>query len=188
MIGAGILRGFFGRKLWRDENFDLLTATTPGNNNLPTKVYPPGVGIPYPGFPATVITEFPGHKEYNHDALTGAGKAEIRPHLHFACTTAAAGDIKWFFEYRIAHGSSVQSGTVSVVVAAGGVAWVEQKVEIGQILLDAGVADIGAQIGFRFYRSPADPPDTYPDTVIVNGTAGWHYPLNSAGSRGIFTK
>lgn len=186
-IGDGKNGAFFNTIVWEDENFDILAARVPGNNNLPTPVLAPGTGVPYPSFPNSGITEFIGHKEYNHAAANGHGVAAIRPHFHWMPSNTDTGNLKIFFEYRIIFGSAVQTGVISAIQAANGAAWIEQRKEIGIILLDEGVAHIGAQIGFRFYRSAADPEDTYGGTAIFC-TAGWHFPINSAGSRSVFEK
>lgn len=55
------------------------------------------------------------------------------------------------------------------------------------IVACAALCHVGVQIAIRFYRNPADAQDTYPDTVIAY-TAGWHYPVDSAGSVGVLTK
>ena len=186
-IGPGIIRGFYGRVLYVDENFDILAATVPGNNNLPDPVIRPGTGIPYAGFSNSGITEFPGHKEYDHGGSLVEGIARIIPHFHWSPTTNDAGIVKFFFEYNIVNDSTVISGTIAVTDISSGVAWQEQVKSFEDILFTAGLLHIGTQIAFRFYRDPSDPEDTYPATVVLH-TAGWHYPVDSSGSIGVFLK
>lgn len=189
-IGETRHPGFNAGVLWRDENFDILAAAVPGNNNLPTPVV--YQGIPYAGFPGGAIAEVPVHKEYNHCGLIrqkGVVKPQIRPHIHFSPTTANAGNVKWFFAYRIHFGAVEIVGTLSVVYALSGVAWQEQRVELGAIEFPETLWNTGVQIGGRFYRDPTgDAEDTYPDTVVITDTAGWHFPIDSDGSIGIFEK
>ena len=189
-VGDGRVAGFFPKPLWLDENFDLLTATVPGNNNLPTPVVAPGTGIPYAGFPNVGITEFAGHKEYNHDgAVYPRYPAQIRPHIHWASSTTSIGNFKIFFEYRITNGGVTIEGTQSELVTTLGDSWAMHSVEIGDpIIFPAGLREeIGQQIGFRFYRDAGDAEDNYTGTIIFH-TAGWHYPTDSKGSRSVFAK
>ena len=196
-VGEGLIPGFNSGVLWRDENFDILSAAVPGNNDLPTPVVRPGTSLLYAGFPnGQAIVEASVHKEYNHEAITrqkndksGPVLPQIRPHVHFSPISAAAGDIKWFFEYYIHAGVNFTSGVISAVQAAGGVAWREQKLEIGAIEFPVGLQNIsGIQISGRFYRNPQDVDDTYEDTAVITDSAGWHYPVDSNGSIGIFAK
>lgn len=192
MIGEGRIPGFNAGVLWRDENFDILAATVPGNNALPSPVVHPGTGIPYAGFPANAIAEVPVHKEYNHCGLIvpkSGVNPQIRPHIHFSPTTANAGNVKWFFAYRLHFDGVETTGVISAVAALGGVAWKEQRIELGTIEIPEALRLVGLQIGGRFYRDPVgDAEDTYPGTVVVTDTAGWHFPIDSDGSIGIFTK
>lgn len=192
VIGESRVAGFNAGVLWLDENFDILSIDAPGNNNSPTPVMRPDTGLFYAGFPNIGVSEQFLHKEYNHDAIIlpkGGVNPQIRPHVHFSPVSAAAGNVKWFFEYFIHSGSVSTSGTLSIVVSAGGVAWQEQIVEIGVIEFPAPLQGItGIQIGGRLYRDPSDPEDTYGATVAITDTAGWHYPVDSDGSIGIFAK
>lgn len=190
-IGEGRVAGFNDGVLWVDENFDLLVVTIPSANNLPTAITRPGTSIQYAGFPSDSLTEVPVHKEYNHDAIVrqkGLIVPQIRPHVHFSPVSSAAGDVKWFFEYHIHFGDQSISGTLSVVTPVSGVAWQEQRVEIGVIELPEALWTVGAQIGCRFYRDPSDPEDTYNDTVAITDSAGWHYAVDSDGSIGVMSK
>lgn len=196
-VGEGLIPGFNSGVLWRDENFDILAADSPGNNDLPTPVIRPGTGIPYAGFVnGQNIVEAIVHKEYNHEAIirpkndkSGLVVPQIRPHGHFAPVSAAAGNVKLFFEYYIHFGADAISGTISVATPVNGVAWQEQRVEIGAIEFPEALRDkTGIQIGGRFYRDPQDAEDTYADDIVVTDSMGWHYPIDSDGSIGIFSK
>lgn len=196
-IGEGLVPGFNNSVLWRDENFDILAAAVPGNNDLPTPIMRPGTGLFYAGFVnGQAITEASVHKEYNHGAITrpkndksGLVLPQIRPHAHFAPVSAAAGNVKLFFEFYIHFGPDSISGTISAVQAVGGVAWQEQRLEIGAIEFPEALQDqSGIQISGRFYRDPQDAADTYADDIVITDSAGWHYPVDSDGSIGIFSK
>lgn len=191
MIGEGRVPGFNNGVLWRDENFDMLAASVPGNNALPLAVIEPVTGIPYASFPSNALTEIPVHKEYNHCAIIRVKSGvvpQIRPHIHFSPTTVAGGNVKWFFGYRIHFGEAQITGVISAVAAMGLVAWREQRIEIGAIEFPETLWTTGTQIGGRFYRDPSDLEDTYPDAVVITDTAGWHYAIDSDGSIGIFQK
>lgn len=197
-IGATRYPGFNEGVTWKDENFDALAATVPGNNNLPTPIIRPGTGIPHAGFPSNAVAEVPFHKEYNHDAIIvpkasfigAATPPQIRPHIHFSPTTADAGDVKWFFEYYIHFGDESISGTLSKVATLSGVPWQEQRVEIGVIEFPVALYGVtGVQIGGLFYRDPTgDIEDTYPESVVITDSVGWHYPVDSSGSIDVFNK
>lgn len=190
MIGEGRVPGFNAGVLWRDENFDILAVAVPGNNNLPTPVV--YQGIPYAGFPANAIAEVPVHKEYNHCGIIVPKSGvvpQIRPHIHFSPTTANAGSVEWFFAYRAHFGEFEITGTLSAVAVLSGVAWREQRLELGAIEFPETLWTTGVQIGGRFYRDPVgSAADDYPDTVVITDTAGWHFPIDSDGSIGIFAK
>jgi len=124
-------------------------------------------------------------KEYNHDGKEGVS---IQVHGHFAPTTTASGDYRMFVDYDIERNGSgqVASGTLSAVKTASGVAWQSEFLDFGEI--PGYEAQIGDQIGFRLYRVPTDSEDTYTDDVAVVFTFGYHYQLDTIGSRQIVAK
>jgi len=73
-----------------------------------------------------------------------------------------------------------------ITAAATGVAWTAQKA-IFPAISGAGV-EIGSQIAFRFFRDPTDIADTYPDDAAITMTLGFHYEIDTPGSRQITTK
>lgn len=124
-------------------------------------------------------------REINHDYAEGG---DIQVHLHWCPTTANSGNVEWFVDYTIDRNNvgNLASGTLSVVDSADGTAWTPTVVEIGTI--DGTNFKLGDQCAFRLYRVPNGTNDTYPDDAAIAHTFGYHYPINSVGSRQIITK
>jgi hypothetical protein len=110
----------------------------------------------------------------------------IRPHIHWAPKTNAAGNVKWQLSYSIAdaNGNFGAEATLKAV-AAGGAAWKHVVTEF-ETLAMAGL-HIGAIIAFRIFRNPADGEDTYEDDAYLL-SLGVHFQQDRAGSTGVFTK
>jgi len=165
---------------WKDENFDLLAFSATGNNPLPDPIDLDNTNIKVAGFPATQIREVSGTKEINHDAMLGG---IIAPHIHWMPTTANAGNVVWRAEFYISYTNEpLVQGSFKIVSPASGVAWGNGRVnsEFGEFF--NSLTEIGGQLSFRLYRDTTDLDDTYPDTVAAQ-TFGYHYQLDSAGSR-----
>ncbi len=181
LIGTGFQPGFLPEPQWRDENFDPLAVTIPGNNAAPVKLNVPGTSLFMASFPNIAITEVPvSGKEVNHDWVPGTN---LSVHAHILKATAVAGDVKLSFEYRVSKkGQAPIYGTISAVQAVPATAWVDSDfIVIGEIDMST-FTGIGAQVTFRLFRDPADVADTYAGTIVVH-TFGWHYQINSSGSR-----
>lgn len=124
--------------------------------------------------------------ELNHD---WAEATVIKPHVHWAPTTADAGSVEWFLQWFAVLGT-VNTGiaTVAVLQAASGVAWAEQRAGFPDITVLAGHL-IGTQMGFSLYRDPGagNPDDDYgADAALL--TVGLHVRVNTLGSREVFVK
>jgi hypothetical protein len=118
--------------------------------------------------------------EVQHDYKTAS---DLVVHIHWAPVNANAGNVKWFVDYTVEEGGNVKSGTLSAVSAAPGVAWQEQRVDIGTI--DGASIKFGNQLGFRLYRVPTDSDDTYGSDAAISFTVGYHYEIDRIGSRNI---
>lgn len=120
--------------------------------------------------------------ELLHDYKEGT---DIYPHLHWAPTTAAAGDVKWQLEYNVvSHGDAISgSTTISVTQAASGIKL--NNAEFAPAISGTG-RKIGDQIMFRLFRNPADAADTYeaPAGLISFGV---HYQVDDIGSTNRFS-
>lgn len=120
-----------------------------------------------------------GAAELLHGYIEGTN---IDFHVHWMPTTADAGNVKWQLEYSWMNmdGTFSAPTTISVVIAAGGTAWVHKVTDIGEIS-GAGKEIISAFV-FRLFRDPADEDDTYAaDAALIQ--AGIHYQVDTLGSR-----
>jgi len=186
LIGSGFQPGFLPAPQWKDENFDPLAVTIPGNNDAPVALNVPGTDLFMASFPNGSLTEVPvSGKEVNHDWVPGTN---LSVHAHILKATAASGNIKLSFEYRVVEdGVAPVYGTISETVAVPTTAWTEEcLVSIGEIDMST-FTDIGAQVTFRLFRDPTDVLDTYAGTIVVL-SFGWHYQVNTSGSRTIGAK
>ena len=171
--------------VWRDDNFAAVSLGI--GVSPPSDVAINGGTIYTKAFDGNATTEqlFFG-TEYNHESKEGA---DIVFHLHWSPTTAAAGDVKWQLTYQWINIDGSFAGaetTISVVQAAGGVAWKANKVSFPDVSGDGML--IGSQIVGRLFRDPTDAADTYPDDAAITGTFGIHYQIDSAGSRQMAVK
>lgn len=184
-IGPGFKPGFYPDSLWDDQNFDVLSIKVPGNNNSPVAYTIPTTGLILPSFSGSTITDVPASKELEHAWEVGT---PIYPHAHIIKLASGAGSIFLGFEYRIAHGTTIVTGTKTLTLAVTAAAVLDQIVfaDLGSIALTA-FTDIGPQVTFRFYRDPTNPADDYAGAIAVT-TVGWHFKRNSAGSRQVTTK
>lgn len=168
---------------WKDENFDPirgLGASAPGLVNLDT------TSIQIVAFDgANTLEQVSSHRELQHDYKEGT---DIVLHVHWMPVNANAGNVEWFIEYYIKTGNTTfATGTVSAIQAAPGVAWQEQRLDVAT--LDGASFVIGAQVSLRLYRDPGvgNPDDTYGSDAAVP-TFGYHYQMDTTGSRQVTTK
>lgn len=171
--------------LWKDENFDVASYRATGAEP-PDVITIPGTNILTVSFDGGNTTEdIDVCKELNHDYKEGTS---IGFHIHWYPTTTGAGNVKWQLQYWMSSqgGAASITDTISVVQAAGGVAWKLQTANFP--LLDLGaLGTIGAQIHFRFFRNPSDGDDTYTGEAAV-ATMGYHYLTDSRGSANMTSK
>lgn len=122
--------------------------------------------------------------ELNHDWAEGT---TIMPHIHWYPTTAGAGNVLWQMEYVIVPRYSLVPGstTITVVQAAGGIAWTERFASLPNILTP-GIT-IGAQMHIRLFRDPTAGADTYGSDAAL-ATFGLHVLINTLGSREVILK
>lgn len=174
-----------GLDKWMDDNF---AAISLGIGATPPDSIPMDGGTIYVrAFDGNATTEqLFFATEYNHDAKNDA---DIQFHLHWSPTTAAAGNVKWQLTYKWVNIDGSFAGaetTISVVQAAGGVAWAGNKVGFPTVS-GAGMR-IGSQIIGRLFRDPGDVADTYGADAAITGTFGIHYVADTDGSRAIGSK
>lgn len=169
---------------WNDLNKSLLPLSTGAN-------VPPIIAVN--GAAYLKVRAFNGNAtvhelgegcEILHDYKEGT---DIQPHLHWAATTAAAGNVKWQLAYMWVDRDGVfeNETIISVTVAASGIAWTEQRTNFPAI---SGTGKhIGSRFQFVLFRDPADAADTYADPAAAFDF-GLHYERDTLGSRQITAK
>jgi hypothetical protein len=170
---------------WRDDNFAGVALAI--GASAPDLIAFNGGTVYVRAFDGNVTMEqLFGGTEYNHEGKEGA---DISLHLHWAPTTANTGNVKWQAAYWWFNANDASPGAetiISVVQAAGGVAWKPQKIAFPTV--SGAGKKIGSQIGIRLFRDPSDAADTYPNDAVIAFTFGIHYECDSDGSREITTK
>lgn len=170
--------------VWDDINKSLLPLTT--GASVPDIIAVNGDSIlKVRSFDGVTVTEELGESlEIIHNYMEGTN---IVPHVHWCPTTSDAGNVKWQLRYMWIDREGVfESGaTISVVAAAGGVAWKEQRTNFPEI------SGTGKHIGSRFifilFRDPTDAADTYTHDAAAFDF-GIHYQIDTIGSRGVTAK
>lgn len=170
--------------VWIDENFNPSTARV--GASIPDLINLDSSNILISAFDGlSTLEAVHDHRELNHNYKEGT---DLSFHIHWCPTTAGAGNVKWNLEYYITarNGSGTKAtGTLSVVVATSGTAWDTIGTVIG--VVSGTNLEIADQISLRLYRDPGDAQDTYASDAAVK-TYGYHYQLNTIGSRTITTK
>lgn len=183
---TGVLRAEGDARLYKDSFISAYSLSSVGQTAPSVRsLFGSGniKGLGFSGNPAAV-NELSGTIEMQHDWAEGT---DIVFHLHWMPEDTGAGDIKWFLDYSIQDVNGVFSAptTVSLVVAAGGVAWKHKLSSYSSISL--ANAKIGSIMCFRVYRNGGDVADTYAGYAILM-QAGIHYLCDTNGSRAITTK
>lgn len=180
----GLDFGLMAGVMWLDDVIDLMSRRSTGEPTAPTLVTLAGTtGIQVPSWSGTALTEVSLAGELQHHYAEGMA---IRPHIHWRPTTTGAGNVRFGIEVAVeVAGLAKWVTTLTVDAATLGVANEIQNTEIGELVIPATHAKIGAQIAMRFYRDGAA--DSY-NSAVTTATFGNHYPVNSYGSRGVFTK
>lgn len=182
----GFLQFYGDGRAWVDYNFD--GASLERGAVAPDLVSWDTSDIIVPAFDgANTLERLSKVIELNHG---WAEETIIKPHVHWAPTTSDAGSVEWFLQwFAIKDTTYTGVATISVVQAAGGVAWVEQFAEFPDIAAPAADYIIGTQMGFALYRDPGvgNPDDDYAaDAALL--TVGLHVRLNTIGSREVLIK
>lgn len=168
--------------VWDDDNLDPTALT--GTGTLPTVINIASTGITVAGFSGTGTDEVGGHREYPHQGkLNATGETSVVMSFHAHCypTTGAGGNIRLGLEYMFTKDNVAvtTSTTIHVTADIGTVAWMKKNV----VFPDIPVPDeLGAQFHFRFFRLGANALDTYGSTIGIS-TIGYHYPIDSNGSK-----
>lgn len=122
--------------------------------------------------------------EMNHNWKEGT---IIKPHLHWYPVNGNVGNVKWLLEYSWVAWDSIvpASTTISVIQAAGGIAWHVRFASFPDI--DGTGMIIGSQLHMRLYRNPTDGDDTYGSDAAL-ATFGIHVEVDTLGSRQVGVK
>lgn len=108
-------------------------------------------------------------------------------HVHWAPSTAAAGNVKWFIEYAWANIDAAfgAPSSDSTITAAAGVAW-QHQVSAFTSIVGTGKGISSVLVG-RLYRSSADGDDSYGASAALLGIDA-HILMDSIGSRQEYIK
>lgn len=183
--GDGTLIAHGNARVWKDIDIDLSAQTSGGS--VPALIAvnsdPYIQARAFAGTGATV-EQLGGSKELIHEMVFGE---DIIPHVHWAPTTAAAGDVKWQLRTMLVNRGGVYTGgaTTSVTTPSPGVAWQGLRSDfppISTVGLQAG-----ARVMFTLFRDPADAADTYGAAVIAPNF-GVHVPVDMLGTRTVDDK
>lgn len=169
---------------WNDINKSLLPLST--GANVPTIIAVNGAThIKVRAFNGIgTLNELGEGCEILHDYKEGT---DIHPHLHWAATTSAVGNVKWQLAYMWVDRNGTFSGetVTSVTVATSGVAWQEQRTDF-PVISGTG-KHIGSRFQFVLFRDPSDVADTYgADAAAFD--FGIHFERDTIGSRQITAK
>ena len=180
----GVSLAYGAAALYKDENFSSFSAGSAAS--APDNIAWRGGSIYTKAFNGVSTNEqlFAG-RELQHDYYEGT---DLVFHIHWAPTTNDSGNVQWFIDYVIEREGSgpITSGTLSVVDAADGTAWEPTRINIGTVTGTNLL--IGDQVGIRLYRVPGGTSDTYEHDAALAFTFGYHYRVNSLGSRTIGAK
>lgn len=169
--------------VWKDNNISV-NSMGPNNSANPDRVDYDATNIEVRAFDASTVEEICSGMEHKHDAKEDT---DIQWHLHWFPTTTGTGNVVWGIEFVIKRGTTtVDSGTVSVTTATNGNAWEEIRVNVGALVGNSDMK-IGDQVLFRVFRDASNASDTYGADAGIY-TVGFHYEVDSAGSRQITTK
>lgn len=172
---------FSGEGLQWDDIIIYPTALGTGASAPDLVAFGPSGNLKAYGFDGNATSEqLYGSFEIPHNYLENSN---IRPHIHWAPSTAGSGTVKWYLEYSITYpnGSFLAPTTISLTQDAGGV-WKHSVAEFNGVF---SASKIGSICMFRLYRNPAD--DTYTGDAILL-SLGFHYQLDGNGSTNLFTK
>jgi len=169
---------------WNDINKSLLPLST--GANVPSIIAVNGATrLKVRAFNGIgTVNELGEGLEILHDYKEGT---DIIPHIHWAATTTAAGNVKWNLAYMWVDRDGVftTETVISVTVATSGVAWQEQRTNFPTI--SGAGKTIGSRFHFVLYRDPTDVADTYTADAAAFDF-GIHYERDTVGSRGVTDK
>jgi hypothetical protein len=180
----GTLRFVGDATVWRDENAGGVSLTK-ANSNQPDLVTIDSTNILSYAFDGVnSLEELHWANELQHDWKIDS---DIQPHIHFYTTDTGTGDVKWNLQYWISNGGTATfTSSTSLVQTVNGNAWEQFRVDFDEAITGTD-ASFSAQMHFRVWRDPNDAADTYGSDVVI-GTLGYHYEIDTVGSRQITTK
>lgn len=170
--------------VWNDINKSLLPLST-GANVPPIIAVNGATYIKVRAFSGGATTHELGEGfEVLHDYKEGS---DVYPHIHWAPTTAAAGNVKFQLAYMWVNRDGIfeNETIITVTIATPGIAWKEQRTNFPTI--SGAGKEIGSRFQFVLFRIPSDAADTYGDQVAPFDF-GLHYEGDTGGSRQITAK
>jgi len=152
---------------WRDNFVELKVDSS--SPNAPTLAILRGNIMSWQFFP-NELTEAHSGWHVDHDYALGT---KLYPHIHWVCTTANIGTVRWGFEYSVAKGHQQQAfpatTTIYVEQTTNGTPYMHYVAEVSE----ANAID-GAALGIepdtliicRIFRDGASPNDTLEEPVF----------------------
>lgn len=173
------------RLLWDDFSAGASTLGALGSVNPDAITLFGTGGIKGLGFDGNATTEMlHGSTELLHGYAEGT---ELRIHVHWMPTTAAAGAVLWQIELAVCNPNEVAIAPIiiSASEATAEAAWTHQIVSIDTVSNTA--MKIGSHLMYRIFRDPSESVDDYSaDAVLMS--LGVHAKNNSGGSRQEYIK
>lgn len=114
-----------------------------------------------------------------HTYKTGT---DLHPHVHWAKSVDATGNVVWFLEYALAdiNAAYPSTTTISAVCTAAVGAWIHTKSDL-PVISSPSITGISSMLVGRLYRNPADALDTYEfDAGLLEFDI--HYQVDGIGS------
>lgn len=152
---------------WRDNFVELKVDSS--SPDAPTLAILRGNIMSWQFFPNELTQAYSGW-HIDHDYALGT---KLYPHIHWVCTTANIGTVRWGFEYSVARGHQQQAfpetTTIYVEQTTNGTPYLHYVAEVN----DANAID-GAALGIepdtliivRVFRDGAHPNDTLEEPVF----------------------
>lgn len=169
---------------YRDEQMNLAGTNPVGPAAAPTED-PAGEGWLFAGGSTDNVAVMA--RQINHDCQQG--ETIIIPHIHWRKTTAAAGNVVWRLEYKLAapggdFGNYVQVGTDQKLPVSG---ITDNNTAVRHLITSFGnlaiPVSLSSMIIFKLTRVASDTVnDTY-GTDALAMSFDYHYPVDSPGSR-----
>lgn len=173
--------------VFEDENLD--PTMMGGKGSLPTAIDFKNSNVQIASFVNGQVDAVSGCREIPHKAklnLPDSTAVSLSFHVHGYPVDAVSGNVRLALEYTISLEGVVAPDptTIYVTAAVGPTPWVKTSITFPDIPVPES---LGGQVHFSFSRLGNDALDTYNGDLAI-ATIGFHYEIDSGGSREIVTK